>query len=53
MEKFIRHQNSALFRKRLADPDLTDAQRKVILKLLTEEQAGRRQATLVADDGKQ
>lgn len=39
MDKFIRRENLALFRGRLDDPGLTDAQRKAILRLLTEEHA--------------
>jgi hypothetical protein len=38
MDKFIRRENLALFTKRLADPSLTDSQRKVILALLSEGQ---------------
>ena len=37
MDKFIHRENLALFRRRLADPALTDAQRKVLLILLAEE----------------
>jgi hypothetical protein len=37
MDHFIHRQNLALFKKRLADPDLTEAQRKIILRLLMEE----------------
>jgi hypothetical protein len=39
MDKFIHRENSALFRGRLDDPGFTDAQRKAILRLLTEEHA--------------
>ena len=39
MDKFIHRENSALFRGRLDDPSLTDAQRKAILRLLTEQHA--------------
>ena len=39
MDEFIHRENSALFRGRLDDPGLTDAQRKAILRLLTEEHA--------------
>jgi hypothetical protein len=39
MDKFIHRENLTLFRKRLADARLTEAQRKVILILLAEEQA--------------
>ncbi len=38
MEKFIRRENLALLRKRLAETN-DEAQRKVILKLLAEEEA--------------
>jgi hypothetical protein len=39
MDKFIQRENLALFRRRLADPGLTDAQRQAILRLLAEEHA--------------
>ena len=39
MEEFIHRENLALFRRRLADPTLTEAHRKVLLLLLAEEQA--------------
>jgi hypothetical protein len=39
MDKFVHRENLALFRRRLDNPALTDAQRKTILRLLTEEQA--------------
>ena len=38
MEKFIQRENVALYKKRLAEPR-TDAERKIILKLLTDEEA--------------
>lgn len=38
MDKFIHRENLALFRKRLAEPH-DDAERKVLLKLLAEEEA--------------
>jgi hypothetical protein len=38
MDRFIRRENLALFRKRLAEAT-TEEQRKVILKLLAEEEA--------------
>lgn len=38
MERFIHRQNLALFKKRLAEP-CDDAQRRVLLKLLAEEEA--------------
>ena len=37
MDKFIQRENLALLIKRLADPGLTDAQRRVIVTLLNEE----------------
>ena len=37
MEKFIRRKNLALFRGRFDDLGITDAQRKAILRLLTNE----------------
>ena len=39
MERFIRSQNLALFRKKLSDPQLSDAEREVIKRLLAEEEA--------------
>jgi hypothetical protein len=44
MDKFIHRQNFSLLSRRLADPRLTDEQRKVILTLLTEEQGKARPA---------
>ena len=38
MEKFIHQQNLDLFKKRLAEPH-TDAEREILMKLLTDEQA--------------
>jgi len=38
MQEFVHQQNLALFKKRLAEP-LTDAEREVLRKLLTDEQA--------------
>ena len=38
MEEFIHQQNLALFKKRLAEPH-TDAEREMLVKLLTDEQA--------------
>ena len=38
MDKFIHRENLALFRRRLAQPDLTENQRKVLQKLLKEAQ---------------
>jgi hypothetical protein len=38
MEEFIHQQNVALFKKRLAEPH-TDAEREMLEKLLSEEQA--------------
>jgi hypothetical protein len=43
MEKYIHQQNLILFMRHLADPDLSDAQRKTILRLLSEEHAKGRQ----------
>ena len=37
MNKFIHRENLALFRRRLDDPGLSDAQREAILRLLSEE----------------
>lgn len=38
MEKFIQRENVTLYRKRLAEPH-TDAEHKVLLKLLADEEA--------------
>ena len=38
MDKFIHRENLRLLERRLADPDLIEPQRKVILKLMLEEQ---------------
>jgi hypothetical protein len=38
MEKFIHRENLALFKRRLAEPR-SDAERKVLLKLLADEEA--------------
>jgi hypothetical protein len=38
MDKFIHRQNLILFMRRLDDPDLPQAQREAILRLLSEEQ---------------
>jgi len=38
MDKFIHRENLRLLEKRLADPDVTEPQRKLILKLMLEEQ---------------
>jgi len=38
MDKFIHRENLRLLEKRLADPDVTEAQRRVILRLMLEEQ---------------
>jgi hypothetical protein len=38
MDKFIHGQNIALYKKRLLEP-ITDAEQRVILKLLAEEEA--------------
>ena len=37
MQDFIRRENIALFKKRLADPRTTEPERTVLLRLLTEE----------------
>jgi hypothetical protein len=37
MDEFIRRANLALFTRRLADPALREAQRKLLLSLMTEE----------------
>jgi hypothetical protein len=39
MERFIHCENLALFKKRLSEPSLTEAERRVILELLAEEEA--------------
>jgi hypothetical protein len=39
VEKFIHNQNLALFKKKLSDPQLTEAEREVVLKLLADEEA--------------
>jgi hypothetical protein len=39
VEKFIHNQNLALFRKKLSDPQITEAEREVVLKLLADEEA--------------
>jgi hypothetical protein len=39
MYKFIHNENVALFKKKLADPQTTDTERKVVQKLLAEEEA--------------
>ena len=38
-QSYIHLENLALFRKRLADPTTTEAEREVLLKLLAEEEA--------------
>ena len=38
MERYIQRENLSLFKKRLAEPH-TDAEREVLMKLLTDEQA--------------
>ncbi len=45
MERFIHRENLALFRKRLADPTITEDQRQMILKLLAEEEAKEQQSS--------
>ncbi|MGY4567158.1 hypothetical protein [Bradyrhizobium sp. USDA 3256] len=39
MERFVHDENLALFRKRLADPRLTAAEREILLRLLADEEA--------------
>jgi hypothetical protein len=39
VEKFVHNQNLALFKKKLSDPEITEAEREVILKLLADEEA--------------
>ncbi|WP_201449740.1 hypothetical protein [Bradyrhizobium sp. Ai1a-2] len=39
MEKFIHNQNLALFRKKLNDPQISEAEREVVRKLLADEEA--------------
>lgn len=39
MEKFIHSQNLALYRKKLADPKTTDVERKLVERLLADEEA--------------
>jgi hypothetical protein len=39
LEAFIHRENLLLFKKQLADPRLADAQRRLLLRLLTEEEA--------------
>ena len=41
MDKFIHRENLMLFKRRLADPALTDEQRKAVLQLMIEEQFAR------------
>jgi hypothetical protein len=51
VEKFIHNQNLALFRKKLSDPQLSEAEREVVLKLLADEEAkeGNRSRSTPAD----
>lgn len=39
MDKFIHNQNLALFKKKLTDPQISEAEREVLLKLLADEEA--------------
>jgi hypothetical protein len=39
VEKFIHNQNLALFKKKLNDPHISEAERDVVLKLLADEEA--------------
>ena len=50
MNKFIHRENVALFRRRLDDPGLSDAQREAILRLLSEEHVKGHQTTSSMED---
>jgi hypothetical protein len=39
MEAFIHYENLMIFKKRLADPNITDEQRQMLARLLAQEQA--------------
>jgi hypothetical protein len=39
LDMFVHQENPALFKKLLADPETTDAERELLLKLLAEEEA--------------
>ena len=39
MEAFIHHENLLIFKKQLADPNITDERREMLTRLLTQEQA--------------
>jgi hypothetical protein len=39
MEDFIRNENLIIFKRRLADPSITDKQRRLLTKLLARAQA--------------
>jgi hypothetical protein len=39
MERFIQRQNVALFKRKLTDPNTTELERQIILKLLAEAEA--------------
>ncbi len=39
VDKFIHNQNLALFRKKLTDPQISEAEREVVRKLLADEEA--------------
>jgi hypothetical protein len=39
MDIFVQSQNMALYRKKLADPKTSDAERKMVEKLMAEEKA--------------
>lgn len=41
MEAFIHYENLIIFKKRLADPNITDEQRELLARLLAHEQAKR------------
>ena len=53
MDKFIHRENLTLFKRRLADPALTDEQRKAVLQLMTEEQARAPWTKSSTKDGRQ
>ncbi|WP_168195597.1 hypothetical protein [Bradyrhizobium sp. NAS80.1] len=45
MERYIHSENIALFKRRLADPNTTDSERKTIQKLLAEAEANEAQGS--------
>jgi hypothetical protein len=50
MNKFIHRQNLALFKKRLTDQGLSDAQREAIVRLLSEEHVKGHEITSSTED---